>query len=190
VNVLQSFQFFLNVTLIIVSNGQGLAQMAAGVGGTGFLCCKSRVVAVLSNAEKLMFVTVIGAEAIFMVMGFLLGQIRTLQRLSWLANLAIWLNVVVIIMTYVLINFDYLSWGRVLIRFSSMVVVNQYPPNYEASQNTFGTLPGPVKTSANWPEDTDLYDRINGLMNCVFAYGGATLFNELMAEMRRPYVET
>jgi hypothetical protein len=27
-------------------------------------------------------------------------------------------------------------------------------------------------------------DNINGLMNCVFAFGGATLFNELMAEMR------
>ena len=34
-----------------------------------------------------------------MLAGFLLGQIRTLQRLSWLANLAIWLNIIVIIMT-------------------------------------------------------------------------------------------
>lgn len=103
-------------------------------------------------------------------MGFLLGQIRTLQRLAWLANVAIWLNVFVIIMT--------------------MIVVHQYPPNYSASLNTFGTPAGPVQTSANWPEGTTLYDRINGLMNCVFAYGGATLFNELMAEMRRPYVKS
>lgn len=41
VNVLQSFQFFLNVALCIESNGQGLAQMAAGANQTGFLCCKS-----------------------------------------------------------------------------------------------------------------------------------------------------
>ena len=34
-----------------------------------------------------------------MLLGFILGQIRTLQRLAWLANLAIWLNVIVIIMT-------------------------------------------------------------------------------------------
>ena len=42
VNVLQSFQFFLNVTLLIESNGQGLGQMAAGVNNTGYLCCESR----------------------------------------------------------------------------------------------------------------------------------------------------
>lgn len=40
INVLQSFQFFLNVTLIIESNGQALAQMAAGKSGNGMLCCK------------------------------------------------------------------------------------------------------------------------------------------------------
>jgi len=34
-----------------------------------------------------------------MLAGFLLGQIRTLQRLGWLANLAVWLNVIVIFMT-------------------------------------------------------------------------------------------
>lgn len=41
INILQSFQFFLNVTLLIESNGQGLAQMAAGVNGTYCLCCTS-----------------------------------------------------------------------------------------------------------------------------------------------------
>ena len=80
VNVLQSFQFFLNICLLIESNGQGLAQMAQGKSGNGFLC----------------FVV---AELIFMLLGFLFGQIRTLQRLSFLANIAIWLNVIVIIMT-------------------------------------------------------------------------------------------
>ena len=73
---------------------------------------------------------------------------------------------------------------------NSMVVVHQYPPNYSASFQTYATPQGPVQTSANWPPGTTLYNRINGLMNCVFAYGGATLFNELMAEMRRPYVKT
>lgn len=34
-----------------------------------------------------------------MVLGMLLGQIRTLQRLGFLANLAVWLNVIVIFMT-------------------------------------------------------------------------------------------
>lgn len=77
INFLQSCQFFLNVALLIESNGQGLAQMAQGPNGTGFLC----------------FVV---AELVFMLAGFALGQIRTLQRLSWLANIAIWLNIIVI----------------------------------------------------------------------------------------------
>jgi uncharacterized membrane protein len=47
----------------------------------------------------LISIAVIVAEVVFMLLGFILGQIRTLQRLSWLANLAIWLNVIVIIMT-------------------------------------------------------------------------------------------
>jgi len=148
VNILQSFQFFLNVALLIESNGQGLAQMAVGPSGTGFLC----------------FVV---AEVIFMLLGFLLGQIRTLQRLSFLANIAIWLNVIVIIMT--------------------MVVTAKYPPNYSAVYNSYGIKEGePIITTANWPPNTALEDRINGLMNGVFSFGGATLFNELMAEMRRP----
>ncbi|CAP95069.1 hypothetical protein E8E15_001408 [Penicillium rubens] len=148
VNVLQSFQFFLNVSLLTVTNGQGLAQMAVGANGHGFLCF-------------------IAAEVIFMVIGFVFGQIRTLQRLSYLANIAVWLNIIVIIMT--------------------MAVVHQYPPNYEASLTSYGTPKGPVKTSGYWPASSTLNDKVNAMMNGVFAYGGATLFNELMAEMRRPY---
>ena len=41
VNILQSFQFFLNVSLIVESNGAALIQMAAGSSGNGYLCCKS-----------------------------------------------------------------------------------------------------------------------------------------------------
>ena len=40
VNILQSFQFFLNVALIIESSGQGLGQMTAGKGGHKELCCE------------------------------------------------------------------------------------------------------------------------------------------------------
>lgn len=40
VNILQSFQFFLNVALIIESNGAALSQMSAGKKQTGFLCCE------------------------------------------------------------------------------------------------------------------------------------------------------
>lgn len=67
-----------------------------------------------------------------------------------------------------------------------MAVVHEYPPNYSASFNTYGTERAPIHTTSYWPPDVTLMNRVNGLMNCVFAYGGATLFNELMAEMRRP----
>ncbi|KAK5723143.1 hypothetical protein LTR17_013938 [Elasticomyces elasticus] len=146
-NVLQSFRFFLNVALIIESNGAALSQMSAGKSQAGFLCS-------------------VLAEAMFTICGFILGQIRTLQKLSWLSNLAIWLNVNANIMT--------------------MVVVYYYAPNYEAALTSFKILEGPTVTSANWPANFELKDRINDLMNCVFAYGGALLFNELMSEMRRP----
>ncbi|KAI6839670.1 oligopeptide transporter protein [Hortaea werneckii] len=147
-NTLQSFQFFMNVTILIVSNGQGLGQMVAGRSGTGCIC----------------FVV---AELVFMLCGFVLGQIRTLQRLGMLANLAVWLNIITIIMT--------------------MVVTNVYPPNYAASLASYNTPKGPITTYAYWPPTTKLNDHINGLMQGVYSYGGATLFNELMAEMRRPH---
>ena len=148
INILQSCQFFLNVTIIIEASGQGLQQMAAGVNGTGVLCF-------------------VAAEVIFTLLGFVFGQVRTLQQVGWLANLAVWLNVFVILMT--------------------MGVIPAFGPNYEASAAAYNTTPNePIVTSAYWPPGTTLNDRINGLMNGVFAYGGATLFNEFMAEMRRP----
>jgi hypothetical protein len=67
-----------------------------------------------------------------------------------------------------------------------MGVTSKFGPNYEAAEASYGIPRGPVMTSADWPEGTTLIDRINGLMNGVFAYGGATLFTELLAEMRRP----
>ena len=68
-----------------------------------------------------------------------------------------------------------------------MAVTSKYGPNYEAAEQSYDVPPNqPVSATAYWPEGSGLTDRINGLMNGVFAYGGATLFNELMAEMRRP----
>lgn len=69
-----------------------------------------------------------------------------------------------------------------------MVVCSQYGPNYAASESTFGTAPNqPIVTSGYWPPGLDLSDHVNGLMQAVYSFGGASLFNELMAEMRRPW---
>ena len=75
VNILQSFQFFLNVALIIIGSGMSISQM---------------------SKEKLCFIICV---LVAMLAGWLIGQIRTLQRLGWVANLAIWLNVTVLIIT-------------------------------------------------------------------------------------------
>lgn len=62
-------------------------------------CAVSEELVSRKQNRKLILFIVIVAEVVFMLLGFILGQIRTLQRLSWLANVAIWLNVIVIIMT-------------------------------------------------------------------------------------------
>jgi hypothetical protein len=67
-----------------------------------------------------------------------------------------------------------------------MVATRTYGPNYVAAAASYNTPKGPVITTANWPPGSTLATGLEGLMNCVFAYGGATIFNELMAEMRRP----
>ena len=51
----------------------------------------------LTNSIAIAIVMV--AEAVFTIAGFIFGQIRTLQRLGWLANISVWLNVIVIIVS-------------------------------------------------------------------------------------------
>ena len=71
-NVLQSFQFFMNVMLIAIGSGQSISQM---------------------SKEGLCFIVCILVCVIF---GCLIGQIRTLQRFGWLASFAVFLNLLII----------------------------------------------------------------------------------------------
>ncbi|KAL1640492.1 hypothetical protein SLS58_006842 [Diplodia intermedia] len=148
INILQSGQFFLGVTLLIVTNGQSLSQLSQGPNGSKALCFTACLV-------------------VFTVAGFIVGQIRTMQKFGYIANLSVWLNVFVILMT--------------------MGIVANSPPNYEAVYASYQIPQGPVKTSAGAPSDLTFIDNINGLMQAVYSYGGATMFCELMAEMRRPW---
>ncbi|KAG2066629.1 hypothetical protein BDR04DRAFT_1106441 [Suillus decipiens] len=96
--------------------------------------------------------------------GMILGQIRTLQKFGRIANFSVWLNIIVLIMT--------------------MAFVANSPPNYVAAGVPAGTIPPPVMTQAInlQPFQTQL----EGIMQIVFSYGGAMIFIEFMAEMRRP----
>lgn len=96
--------------------------------------------------------------------GMVLNQIRTLQRFGWIASLAIWLNVLVILL--------------------SVGFIAHSPPNYKSALASYGVTQGPVikQNFASYP----FFERINGVMNIVYAYGGATIFAQIIAEMRRP----
>ncbi|KAL8716140.1 MAG: hypothetical protein Q9220_000045 [cf. Caloplaca sp. 1 TL-2023] len=143
INVVQSVQLLFNVGIIIIQNGQGLSQISKGSVCFIILCF------------------------VWAIAGALLGQIRTLQRLGWLANLAIWLNITVLIIT--------------------TAVIFHSEPNYDAALANNAAPKGPKVTTAGPPEGVRFEGQVVGLMQAVFSYGGAMLFVEFMAEMRRPH---
>lgn len=71
-----------------------------------------------------------------------------------------------------------------------MGVMAHSPPNYILYATTHPEFnieaPDPISVSITAPPELTLVDNVNGLMNAVFSFGGATMFVELMAEMRRP----
>jgi len=155
-NILQAIQLILNVGVICVSNGQALSQAAK------FRLCFAVCVLV------------------FAIAGFIFGQVRTLQKFGWLANLAVWLNIAVMVI--------------------SMYAVATEPPNYEGSASSAGAglnggasitpLPNgsypPIEHSTGLPTAGNFGASVNGAMQAVFSYGGAMIFPEFMNEMRRP----
>jgi hypothetical protein len=155
INILQSIQLILTVSLITISNGLALSIIAK------FNLCY--VVCVI----------------ILVIVGMVLGQIRTLQKFGWLANMAVFFNVFIMILT--------------------MIVAANSAPNYTAAgvlsagaslqdgsiDLKNGHYP-PVKHYNNIPNTGSFVAALNGIMNTVFAYGGANIFTNFMAEMKRP----
>ncbi|PNS18845.1 hypothetical protein CAC42_5384 [Sphaceloma murrayae] len=160
VNILQSVQLLCNVGVIVIQNGQSLSQVAK-FRLCYAICC-----------------------LVFALAGFLLGQIRTLKKFGFIANFAIWINLLIIFLT--------------------MGVAAHSLPNYDAAQSASagaaisgpggplvaqlpdGSYP-PVQTSGKLPVGGDFSAAVTGLMQAVYSYGGAMLFTEFMSEMRRPY---
>ncbi|KAK3343387.1 transmembrane amino acid transporter [Lasiosphaeria hispida] len=79
VNICQSLQLILTVSIIILLMGQSLSQMSRGPGGGQGVC----------------FVTCL---VVFAAAGSILGQVRTLRRFSWLAFGAVGLNCVIMLL--------------------------------------------------------------------------------------------
>jgi hypothetical protein len=76
-----------------------------------------------------------------------IGQIRTLKNYGWLANSAVWLNLLLI--------------------FISMGFIAHAPPNYASAVSAYGpdVATGPVHT-ANFVS-APLASKVNGIMNMV-----------------------
>ncbi|RDW89012.1 putative N amino acid transport system protein-1 [Coleophoma cylindrospora] len=151
INFLQSIQLLLTVSILILSNGQSIAQISKG---------------------NLCFVVCL---IVFMAAGMIVGQIRTLQRFGWLANIAVWINLLII--------------------FIVMGVSANSAPNFAATQSSFGDSfgPGPIHRYAGTPPNgmasggNGFVGSLNGLNQAVYSYGGAMLFIAFLAEMRHPW---
>ena len=155
-NILQSIQLVCAVALIIISNGEALSE-ASKFKLCYAVCC-----------------------LVWALAGFFVGQIRTLQKFGWLANFAVWINL--------------------LIMFITMGVAAHSDPLYSAAgssagysvnpdlvtANAAGAFP-PIAHSAGLPDPSNFGASVNGLMQAVYAYGGAFLFVEFLSEMKRPY---
>ncbi|GAA5856718.1 hypothetical protein JCM5353_003812 [Sporobolomyces roseus] len=144
-SLLQSIQLVLNVGLICLSNGQGLAQIINGAPGGRTLCFSVCVV-------------------IWALVGMVSGQIRTLKGIGNLANLSIWVNLLII--------------------FLSMGFMAHSPPNYAAAKNSGIDYSGAARVVAIVSQP--VFAQVNGVFNMIFAYGGAMIFPEIMSELRRP----
>lgn len=101
---------------------------------------------------------------VWALLGMVIGQIRSLKDFSHLANSAVWMNIAICIIT--------------------MVGAATGGPNYEVAWTTSQIPKGPVQVYA--VASNTLYDRIQGIDQMVFAWGGATIFCEVMGEMARP----
>ncbi|KAJ7269016.1 putative amino acid transporter [Mycena rebaudengoi] len=155
-NFLQGIQLLLNVGIIVISNGEALSQ---------------------ATKFKLCFIV---CCLIWAIVGFFMGQIRTLQKFGWLANVAVWINLICMFIT--------------------MGTAAHTAPNFAGAgasagatiaggalvtPNAQGVFP-PVQTSGGIPDTGSFVASVSGAMQAIFAYGGSMVFPEFMAEMRRP----
>ena len=150
INITQSLQQFMTVCVLILGAGTIIAQLAN---------------------ENLCFIV---CMLIIMIAGMIIGSVRSLQRLGWLCNACVWMNVV----SFIII----------------MVAVARNPINYSVvTSSTLIKNVGPIMTFAGVPPDQYQQQahgtaaQLNGINQMVYSYGGALLFVAFLAEMRHPW---
>jgi amino acid permease len=173
INILQSLQMFMLVAVLILSLGGSVSQVSIGDNGI--------------HGNGVCFIVCL---LIIAILGMILGQIRTLQRFGWLANLSVWTTVIC----------AFMAIG---------VSATEATPNYATMLGSFGG-PGtpfgdtnfpngtiqsaiPIRTFAGTPPDgfasggTGFLGTYQGINTIIYAYGGAMLFFNLLSEMRNPW---
>jgi hypothetical protein len=151
VNLLQAIQLLFTVSILILSNGQSISQISKG--NICFIVCL----------------------VIFMAAGMVVGQIRTLQRFGWLANFAVWINLLII----------FIVMGVAANSAPNVAAVQASTPDFDVTQ--------PVHRYAGTPPDgaatggSGFVGSLNGLNQAVYSYGGAMLFISFLSEMRHPW---
>jgi hypothetical protein len=172
INILQSLQMFMLVAVLILSLGGSVSQVSLGKDD--------------AHGNGLCFIVCL---LIISILGVVLGQIRTLQRFGWLANLSVWTTVIT--------------------SFMAIGVAATSAPNYAtmfgsfgAGGSPFGTVnfpcgdascPIPIQKFGGQPPDgfasggTGFLGTYQGINTIIYAYGGAMLFFNLLAEMRNPW---
>lgn len=154
-SILQGLQLLLNVGLIVMSNGGALSQ---------------------ASKEKLCYII---CCLVWALLGYFSGQIRTLQKFGWLANAAVWINILCMLV--------------------SMIGAGKYGPSYGSIDSSAGinidpalvtpingTYPALQTSGGIPPSPNGFVGAVGGAMNAVFSYGGSMVFPEFMAEMRKP----
>lgn len=155
-NILQAIQLLCNVAVIIISNGEALSE-ASQFKLCYAICC-----------------------LVWALAGFFIGQIRTLQKFGWLANFAVWVNLLIMFITMGVA-------AHSLPLYSASASSAGYSVNPDlVTPDAAGNYPG-VTQSGGLPNTSNFGASVNGLMQAVYSYGGAMLFPEFMSEMRRPY---
>ena len=173
INVLQSLQMLMLVAVLILSEGGKASQISIGENG--------------KHGNGLCFVICL---LIIALLGMILGQIRTLQRFGWLANFSVFTTVTV--------------------SFIAIGLSATHPPNYATMFGSFGATVNVPFGAVNFPNGTvsphapirtfagtppygyasggqGFLGSFQGINNIIYAYGGAMLFFNLLAEMRNPW---
>ncbi|BFZ58805.1 hypothetical protein PYCC9005_005870 [Savitreella phatthalungensis] len=153
-NFLQAIQLILNVGLITISNGEALSQ-SANFKLCYIICC-----------------------LVWAIIGFFIGQIRTLQKFGFIATAAVYINVAIMAISIAgaakngpLYSTYATAAGSTFDNGATVTPVNGVYP----TKTTTGGLP-----------TTDFGASVNGAAQAIFAFGGSLIFPEFASEMRRP----